>query len=295
MQDRFRVVPLLLILGSMGCTQSDPPTVAKADVVVPTLGEAFDRARSGTIQGRVTWNGDIPKLPDVQAAIPIGKQNYTWEMKPAPYAPKIDAQSTGLANVLISLNGIDLNHSKPWDLPPVTVLQRNQEIEIHQGDTPPGTIGIVHLGDAVTFDSSDTDVAHMMRARGAATFTLPFPQPHQPLTRHFDTVGHVELTSGAKMVWMVGDLFVADQPYYTVTDAQGRYTLKDVPDGKYELKVWVRNWRVLKYDRDTDTGITIRNRYAKPLMKTIHVTVKKNEITTQHIIVSESDFPTLAE
>ena len=69
----------------------------------------------------------------------------------------------------------------------------------------------------------------MIRARGAAFFTLPFPEPGQPLDRRFDTPGRVVLTNGAGYYWQSADLFVSDHPYWTVTDAQGRFTLPQVP------------------------------------------------------------------
>lgn len=38
--------------------------------------------------------------------------------------------------------------------------------------------------------------------------------------------------------WMQGWWFVADNPYFAVTDENGRYTIRDVPPGTYTLKVW---------------------------------------------------------
>jgi hypothetical protein len=33
-------------------------------------------------------------------------------------------------------------------------------------------------------------------------------------------------------------VIVADHPFYAVTDAQGRFTLGNVPPGQYTLQVW---------------------------------------------------------
>ena len=38
--------------------------------------------------------------------------------------------------------------------------------------------------------------------------------------------------------WMQGWLGVLDHPYFAVTDADGRFTLRDVPPGDYTLAVW---------------------------------------------------------
>ncbi len=38
--------------------------------------------------------------------------------------------------------------------------------------------------------------------------------------------------------WMSGWLFVSENPYYSVTDAQGGFKLTDVPAGTYTVEVW---------------------------------------------------------
>ena len=38
--------------------------------------------------------------------------------------------------------------------------------------------------------------------------------------------------------WMLGWMYVVDNPYYAVVGDDGSYTIKDVPPGKYKLKAW---------------------------------------------------------
>jgi len=38
--------------------------------------------------------------------------------------------------------------------------------------------------------------------------------------------------------WMVAFGFVMDHPFYAVTEADGRYTIEDVPAGSYTIKAW---------------------------------------------------------
>jgi hypothetical protein len=38
--------------------------------------------------------------------------------------------------------------------------------------------------------------------------------------------------------WMNGWLFVAEDPYYSVTDATGSFKLTDVPPGTYTVTLW---------------------------------------------------------
>ena len=46
---------------------------------------------------------------------------------------------------------------------------------------------------------------------------------------------------------MRAHVFVDDHPYYSATDAKGRFRLEQVPPGTYELVAWLPNW--LEADR----------------------------------------------
>ena len=37
---------------------------------------------------------------------------------------------------------------------------------------------------------------------------------------------------------MIAWVFVSENPYYSVTDAKGSFTLSDVPPGAYTVEVW---------------------------------------------------------
>jgi hypothetical protein len=40
---------------------------------------------------------------------------------------------------------------------------------------------------------------------------------------------------------MSGYVVVVPTPYFAVTDKEGNFTIKDVPDGSYTLKTWSEN------------------------------------------------------
>ena len=135
-------------------------------------------------------------------------------------------------------------------------------------------------GDSVTFVSRDPEL-HVVRARGAAFFSLTLPAPDQPRTRRLDTPGVVELTSGSGYFWNAVDLCVRVDPYAAVTDAQGHYELPQVPDGAYTLTMRLRDPTVTSVERDPETGLPFRHFYAAPVGKTFAVTVGRGAVTTQ--------------
>src|SRR5207249_11538920 len=97
-----------------------------------------------------------------------------------------------------------------------------------------------------------------LQARGAAFFSLPFPDRDQPLDRPLKQKGLVELTSGAGWYWIRAYLFVDDHSYYAHTDAKGHFELRAVPAGRYRLVCWMPNWNIARQERDPESGLVVR-------------------------------------
>lgn len=38
--------------------------------------------------------------------------------------------------------------------------------------------------------------------------------------------------------WMLGWIYVVDNPYYALTGADGKFSITDVPPGEYSLVAW---------------------------------------------------------
>jgi hypothetical protein len=66
------------------------------------------------------------------------------------------------------------------------------------------------------------------------------------------------LTSGCGYFWMHGRLFVDEHPYYTHTDAEGHFTLPQVPPGEYDLVAWLPDWHEAARELDAETSLICR-------------------------------------
>jgi hypothetical protein len=247
-----------------GCDENAVPPAAPAEAAVE-IGRDFDAATAGTIQGQVTWRGAIPKVPSYRAPVSPGNEHaggarHQW---PNPNVPCIDAATKGVAGAVVFLRGIDPRRSAPWHHPPVRVELRDYQIRVRQGDHE-DNCGFVRRGEAIEMVSRQS-LFHTLRVRGAAFFARTFPDADRPCTQHLDRAGLVVLSSGCGYFWMRGWLFVDDHPYYTRTDAQGRFTLPQVPPGRYQLVCWLPNWHEAFRELDAETALICRLTFRPPV------------------------------
>jgi hypothetical protein len=267
----FHLGLFFLTLGC-GSPRAEPPQ--HKDSAPWQTQNSFNRKTAGTICGQVTWTGNIPAVASfkVRTNWPLGTIGPPGLVRENPNAPRIDPQSRGVQGAVLYLRGVDLKCARPWTHHPVRIEQRDRQFHIYQGDSD-SKIGFVARGAAVEMVSQDP-LFHSLHAGGAVFFTLAFPDPKQPCARRLPDKGLVELTSAAGYYWMRGYLFVDDHPYYVRTDAQGRFSLPQVPPGRYELVCWLPNWNIDRQERDPESGLVTRIFFAPPLEIVKPVTLK---------------------
>ena len=257
----------LAVLGTAllsGCDNvpapSDTPTEQPAEI-----GTDFDATLAGELRGQVIWEGPIPVVPTYRAPVNPGSEHQGDPRRdwPNPHTPRIDQKTWAVADTVVFLRGIDPQRARPWDHPPVRVELRDYQIHVCQGERD-GDTGFVRRGETVTLVSRQ-ELFHSLQARGGAFFARAFPDPDHSCTRRLDRAGIVELSSGCGYFWMRGQLFVADHPYYTRTDAQGRFTLPQVPPGRYELVCWLPDWHEAVRERDAETALICRLTFRPPV------------------------------
>jgi hypothetical protein len=268
---RIRLALLLLSAALMpiGC---EGPIALDAEPVkpIPQLAGKYDAANCGQVSGRVLWDGPIPSFSPIAASVQLDGGTRTRRY-PNPNAPRIDRATQAVAGAVVCLEGVNPDQSRAWDHPPVRVEIHEAEIRIVQGEEA-RHVGFVHRGDDIETVSRDR-AFHALCARGAAFFSLTFPEPDRPRRRRLDQPGLVDLSSAAAKYWHQAYLFVADHPYFTLTDAAGHFTLPAVPSGHYRVVCWLPDGTAENIDRDPNIGAELRRHYAKPIERRRSLTV----------------------
>ncbi len=274
---RQSTLGLLLILALSGCNSQSPAVESPADPSNPStvLASAFDPAQTGQIAGRVTWNGAIPVTPGFVYGVPIENgMGFTFRTAENPNRPQIDPESRAVAGAVVYLRGIAIEKARPWDLPPVNVEVGDGRMTVIQGENR-GRVGFVQAGSA--FSASSTEAKyHVLRGRADGFFSLALPDANQPVSRTLSKPGRVELSSGSGLYWARADLFVAEHPYFQVTDAQGQFRFDRVPEGDAELVVWLPGWEAAKLERDPDSTTVTRQNYTPPVERVSNVKIDRN-------------------
>jgi plastocyanin len=219
-------LPLLMGCAKTSTTSSAPPSSSSA-TGPPT--SVVDPVTAGSISGTVYLDGPPPILPaiDMQSEPACSKANPSV----VPSQAVLVGKDGVLANVVVYVKD-SMSHyrfeapSTPVALdqkgcvyqPRVVALMTNQPLEIRNSDA---TIHNVH---AMPKTNSEWNKA---QRAGSAALTTSFSRPE--LAIPFMCNVHP---------WMRAFVFVFDHPYFAVTAGDGKFELRDLPPGTYNVESW---------------------------------------------------------
>ena len=298
MHGRITIMAIAWLTFLGGCSELPAPTSHEQDAPVTLLAQSFDPSATGTIQGRVVWDGAVPVAEETLVRV-LAFNPKLWQ-NPArfrtPHIPKVDPRNQGVENAVVFLRNVDPRRSKPWDHAKVRVEFQNRQLRIQQDDSVcqfnprylsiqkadcVSQLGFVRRGSAIEIVNRDSEY-HNLRVRGAAFFGMPLVEANQVHERVLGQTGVVDLTCQAGYYWLHAHLFVTEHPYYIRTDADGRFVLDHVPAGEYEVVCWLPSWKILRQERDPETAVIARFIWETPKeqVRTVQVQAGRAEEIT---------------
>jgi plastocyanin len=203
---------------------------AMLSAIVLTLGALGFAVRpqpqGGSVTGTVKFTGTPPANPKVDMSEEAAcKGKYTTD-------PVVMVANGNLANVLVYVkSGLPAGGKYPAPSAPVTI---DQEGCLYH----PRTLAVM-VGQNLAIHNSDA-VLHNIKVVPKKNRGFNISQPTKGMTTN-KTFTTEELAIPVQCnvhSWMHADLSVFSHPFFAVSGADGSFTIKGLPPGKYEIEAW---------------------------------------------------------
>ena len=189
---------------------------------------AKDLPKAQSVSGVVRFDGPRPK----RTPIPLTPESRKLYDKHPLSEMKLVSAKGEVQNVFVYVKK-GLPEGKSYNAPKEGALV-NQKKSMFR----PRVQG-VFVGQEVSMRNSDP-LIHNVRSLSEENRPFNIGQPAGTPDRKKvfkDKEGPIELRCDFHP-WMRAYLFVMEHPYFAVTDAQGRFTIKGLPSGNYTLAIW---------------------------------------------------------
>ncbi len=117
-------------------------------------------------------------------------------------------------------------------------------------------VSVVTVGTEVNFPNNDTVFHNVFTEYHASKFDLGMYPRGKSKKQTFDRAGVAVLMCSVHPE-MSAYVVVVDTPYYAVADGKGRFTIPNVPAGKYRAQVWHESGEKATEDVTVSEGGTI--------------------------------------
>jgi hypothetical protein len=215
----------------------------------------------GTIQGRVVFAGD--KLPDNPEVKVTSDRKHCLSKGPIRRDELVvNPKNRGVRWVLVWLAPVkDFKKPKTGDLPIHPSLKKvpqKAEIKAPRCVFEPRVLGI-REGTTLVF-RNDTAVLHAVTIPSEVRYGALAPAPREPAFKDLKARLLPRSVSCSIHAWMKGWIGVFHHPYFAVTDADGRFEIRNAPAGKWRLLMWQEKvgWVIFRNKDDRGRIVEIK-------------------------------------
>ena len=188
---------------------------------------------AGEITGTVTLKGTPPKEKDITPLKDDPNCGKFHSSMPTTHFYVVGSKGE-LADVIVSVQGAKggssgasapaalLDQKGCEYIPQILAVQTDQKILAKNSDP------VLHNVHAIPSTPGNQE-KNQAQAAGGPDLTFTFTKPENFLKFQCDVHN-----------WMFAYVSVFDHPYFAVTDKDGKFTIKNVPDGKYTIQAFHR-------------------------------------------------------
>lgn len=215
----FRRIVVLAGMIFLTSAWSGPASAAKRYTVVTV-------EKGGVLQGIVTLNGKIPKTRRIKVT----------KDKKACGDFVIDESLTvnkkgGIVNAVIEILGI--SQGKDWDLPDRFIFdQKGCAFTPHVMIVKPRAPGQVQNSDPVKHN-----VHTISKGIFSVNKTVSPGKSMKVRKKRIKKAGIIRVKCDFHK-WMRGWWIVPQSPYVALSDANGQFVIRDIPPGRYKVRIW---------------------------------------------------------
>jgi plastocyanin len=208
-------------------------------------------ALAGDLTGTITLKGTPPAENSFEGAMQADP-NCTALYKsafPTTHFYVVNA-SGGLADVVVSITGVPassgasaapavLDQKGCVYVPSILVVQTGQKVVVKNSDP------CVHNVHTVP---KENEMKNMVQMAGGPDLEFTFDKPEAFLKFQCDV-----------HPWMFAWVTVVDSPYFALSDKDGKFTIKNIPNGKYKVEFAHRKLGKQSFDIEVKDGAATQN------------------------------------
>jgi hypothetical protein len=199
-------------------------TIFVIGVRTPESYEEGSITGGGTIKGKVTFKGEVP----MRKVVPTKDMEICGGIREDPQI--ILGSGDGVQDAIVYLK--EVPKGKKWSKPAKTPMLTNHNcrFEPHVQVIPEGMNVAIHNSDPVLHNTHGFLIK-------STVFNVAMPKQGMSVERPLKKPGIIRVECDSHG-WMLGWIYVADNPYYSVTGKDGTFSISEVPAGNYTMVIW---------------------------------------------------------
>ncbi len=239
-----------------------------------------------TIRGVAKWKGDIPALPPITVFKHMDKCgqevfNPALVVNPTNRGVKFTAvyleavpEGKPLADkkAKIKVNSPEVLHAG---------LDKNQRPESQLCNFEEHVFGFVYTRNVGLYNMENLlHNPHAFGSNGATLFNTPLPDRNRMTRKKLKRVRGINRYQCDTHIHMNGWMLGLPHPYFSISDKNGAFEIKDIPPGKYKLIAWHEGYNIKEFAADK-----------RPVYDEPHIIEKEIELTNGQVLDLGFEFP----